>query len=83
MKRETLRNKVKSIIKEILKKDVLDDKIEMDDFFADNLFDSLQLIQLIVNIENQFNVVIDGEFLEIDNLKNLDSICDLIERVSP
>lgn len=43
-------------------------------------FDSVKIIQLIVEIENKFNIEIEDEDMDINNLNNCKSLRELIAK---
>ena len=43
-------------------------------------FDSKKIMQLIVNIENKFNISINEDDLDIDNFKNVEAIANLLRK---
>ena len=43
-------------------------------------FDSKKIMQLIVNIENKFNISINEDDLDIDNFKNVEAIANLVRK---
>jgi len=53
-----------------------------DDLIAMHGFDSIKFIQLVVLIEERFNVLIPDDMLVIQNFSSVSKIADLLERVS-
>lgn len=45
------------------------------------ILNSLQLIQFIVFLEKEFNVNIKDEDLNPDNFKNINTICEMVEKI--
>ena len=72
-KDEKIRNKVKSIIKDILKKEYNDE-----DFIREK-FDSLMFIRLVVTIEKEFGIEIDLSKMNIQNFDTIEKICKFVE----
>ena len=70
-----------SDILEILRSDL---NIEVDDplqeLLESGLLDSLTLVQLIVTIENAYDVILPIDELEFDHFQNASSICMLVAR---
>jgi D-alanine--poly(phosphoribitol) ligase subunit 2 len=52
------------------------------DLFETGLVDSIGLVELIVELEDRFGVSLPMESLEIDDLRTVGRIADLIVRVS-
>ena len=72
---ETLADQVRFLMKDRLLVEVEDTG---DDLLSTGALDSLALVQLLVNIEEQFGVVIPLAELEIDDIRSIDSIVNLI-----
>lgn len=74
---EEIRKQLIEVIKEVVK---LDTGLEIP---TDNLFDSLEMdslmaIELLVSVEQRFEIEIDDEDLNMDLLESLDSLLDYI-----
>lgn len=52
------------------------------DYEKEEILDSLQIVQLVVELESEFNIEIEDEDLSIDNLKSFDRIVSLITRLA-
>lgn len=63
------------ILKVSRKKDIGDE----DDIFDGGIVNSLFAMQLIIFLEKQFDIHIDGTDLKIENFKNIKSIISYIE----
>ncbi len=50
------------------------------DLIDDLGFDSINMLQLIIELEEQFDISISDDDLDIDNFKNIKSITALIEK---
>jgi len=53
-----------------------------DNLFEAGLLDSFQVIELITELEDTFNLEIDAEYVLEENFKSKDSIIALINRLS-
>jgi acyl carrier protein len=51
-----------------------------DDFFAQGVLDSLDLITLIAALESRFNVFVDVDDIVLDNFRNLVAIKAILVR---
>lgn len=75
--------KIETILKEIIIKCgngvIIDDKLSDFDLSDDLGFDSMSLIELVVEIESKFNIEIDDEFLVLDNLSSYRKLVDYIK----
>ena len=49
-------------------------------FIEDGLLDSLDIIQLVSELEKQMNITINGDDMEPNNFKNFGSILALIKK---
>jgi acyl carrier protein len=55
-------------------------KVTNDDLlWSDNILDSINIIELIVEIENEFQIKIPNSEIVLDNFEKLDSIVKYIE----
>lgn len=48
---------------------------------GDDLIDSFELITLISNLEEEFDIEIDAEYVTVENFANKDSIIDLVKKL--
>ena len=63
----------------IIKSHINDENINSNtDIINSNKLDSFALIQIVMELEQSFNVSIETEKLTIENFKNVDSISSLI-----
>lgn len=82
MSRDIIRKKLLELIKNMeLEEDIADDVILHSDYVANEVFSSITFVMLVVLIEDEFKMKIDEENLLVENLKNFDTIVDLIERL--
>jgi acyl carrier protein len=52
-----------------------------DDIFALGLVNSLFAMQLVLFVEQEFDVLVEGEDLERDNFRSVEAITALVERL--
>lgn len=55
-------------------------RVNKESKFEEIGLDSIEFVQLIVNIEDKFNIEFDEEELNVDKYKNLDDLVKIIER---
>ena len=74
-----LNEKLKEIIAEVALKDVAESMINDETVLTSDLgYDSVQIIQLIVELESQFQIEIDDDDLDIDKLTIYCNLRDMI-----
>ena len=72
--------KLQGIIAEVLNVDA--EEITMETTFVDDLgADSLDVFQIIMGIEEEFDIEIDADYVIAENLKNKDTIIALVRKV--
>ena len=72
-----MRTSIRNFLSEhITSYDLQDD----DDFFALGLANSLFAMQLLLFVEQEFDISIDGDDLNLDNFKTINAITDLVKR---
>lgn len=72
---------VKELIQEVLGLDQeAADNIKYDQALYDFGLDSIKAIELVVLIENKFDISVDDEELSIDNMESIDKIANLIRK---
>ncbi|MBE5850379.1 MAG: acyl carrier protein [Lachnospiraceae bacterium] len=49
----------------------------------DGILESFDVIQLVTNLMEAFDIYIDADDIEPENLNSLDSICELVRRKKP
>lgn len=73
---------VEKVLKDIINKCsdgvIVDDKLSDFNLSEDLGFDSIRLIELVVEIETKFNIEIDDEFFELDNLSSYTKLVNYI-----
>jgi len=50
------------------------------DFIADGLLDSFDIVNLVLELEQKFRIVIDGEDIKPDNFLSVERLSLLVER---
>ena len=50
------------------------------DFIVDGMLDSFDIVSLVTELEESFNITIDGEDIIPDNFSSVDAIITLIEK---
>ena len=74
---EDIRNKTKAFLARFFQNiDLEDDQ----DIFAMGFVNSLFAMQLVLFVENEFNITVENEDLDIENFRTINSIVHLIER---
>ena len=73
--------KLRELIAKVATQDVDIDSINEDTLLTNDLgYDSVQLIELIVELENDFDIEIDDDDLEIENLTVYSKLHEMMER---
>lgn len=76
-----MEQQIKEIIQEVLCLDQAGvDSIQNDQALFDYGLDSLKAIEMIVLIEEKFDVSVDDEDLLIDNMESVEKISELIKK---
>jgi len=79
MSSEEKRTRIKSFLARYLRnQDVGDDE----DIFALGFVNSLFAMQLVLFVEQEFDVIVENEDLEIENFASVNALLGLIERKS-
>ncbi len=55
-------------------------RVDKETKFEEIGLDSIEFVQLIINIEDKFNIEFDDEELKLDIYNNLDDLVKIIER---
>ena len=71
---------IKNIVTEILKLYNDDVNISLEDDLTSFGLDSLNAIEIVVNLESEFDIQIDDDDLLIDNLSSIHKIMGLIDK---
>ena len=75
MNQQTIAKRLVDLIKEIKNFE----KVSlMDDLFLDLGFDSLNFLDYLVLVENEYNITINESDLDLDNLNSIDKISKVI-----
>lgn len=77
---EEMEEIIKNIVTEILKLDNNDVNISLEDDLTSFGLDSLNAIEIVVNLESEFDIQIDDDDLLIDNLSSIHKIMGLIDK---
>jgi acyl carrier protein len=78
MNRETIIEKLKTIVKPFAKNlDAFDNLTEDTDFITDLQINSANLVDVILDVEDAFGIVIDNESME--NMVSVKATIDIIE----
>ena len=76
-------NKVQSKIKAFLAKFFGDRDLQPEeDIFAVGFVNSMFAMQLVLFVEQEFNISVENEDLELDNFRTINAIANLVERKS-
>jgi len=60
--------------------DIYIDNTEVD-FILENNIDSITFIHIILNIEEEFSIIIPDEYLLMENLNTISKIADLVQEL--
>jgi len=71
--------KIRSFLSGFFRTNNLTDK---DDVFALGLINSLFAMQLVLNIEREFNITVEDQDLDINNFNTIDNIAAFVSRKS-
>jgi len=52
------------------------------DLFADGIINSMFALELVVQIENKFNVAVEGRDLDLANFRSVNAMANLVRRLS-
>jgi acyl carrier protein len=76
-----IEKRLKELIAKIARQDVNPDSINEETILTKCLgYDSIQIIELIVELENEFNIEIEDDDLEIENLTVYGKLYDMVKR---
>ena len=74
-----MREKIEAILKQILKKKNIDfNEVNTDKLITNNIISSLDLMELISNLSDAFNVEFDYTDISTENFNSLEKIVELI-----
>lgn len=72
---------MRDIIEKILDECLLEDFRKSSDMIEDGLIDSFDMIQILTSLETEFDIEINMSDIERADLKNVEAIENLIQRV--
>lgn len=76
-----IEKKLKELIVDVATQDVNINSINQNTSLTNDLgYDSVQIIRLIIEVESEFNIAIEDEDLEVENLINYYNLRNMIER---
>lgn len=76
---EKIENKLKSIIlKNVSVDHTIEDIDENTDLITDLFFTSVEIIQLVVDIEDNFNIQIEDDFLVVETISKYKTLKDYV-----
>jgi methoxymalonate biosynthesis acyl carrier protein len=52
------------------------------DLFADGMINSMFALELVVQIENKFNVAVEGRDLDMANFRSVNAMANLVHRLT-
>jgi methoxymalonate biosynthesis acyl carrier protein len=52
------------------------------DLFADGMINSMFALELVVQIENKFNVAVEGRDLDMANFRSVNAMANLVRRLT-
>jgi len=52
------------------------------DLFADGMINCMFALELVVQIENKFNVAVEGRDLDMANFRSVNTMADLVRRLT-
>lgn len=79
MNYENVKTAMKNIYRKVLDKDINDTVFEPGDNLINTLFvDSLLALRMLIQIEQEFSIIIEDDALAIELLDNIDNACKYI-----
>lgn len=76
-----MKEKLINVIDEVTEGAYSTEEILKEDYEKKGMLDSLQIVELVVKLENEFDIEIDDEDLSMENMKSFDSIMNLVNRL--
>ncbi|WP_425756274.1 acyl carrier protein [Ihubacter sp. rT4E-8] len=76
--RESIRKKILQIIKENSDKDYSIEFLSTCDLDRERVFDSISFVNFVISIESEFGIRFGDAELLVENMNNIEKICDLI-----
>jgi methoxymalonate biosynthesis acyl carrier protein len=77
IERDAIRDELLAFVSRHTKRSVTPDL----DLFASGLVSSLFALQLVVHLESEFGVTVDGPHLKLANFRTVDAMCALVRRL--
>ncbi len=74
-----VREKVREHLKKTLRRDELDDEI---DIFESGLVETMFAVQLVAFTEKEFGIVVEDHDLDLNNFRSVDGLTNFISRKS-
>ena len=72
---------MKTEIREFLSEHITDYELQdSDDYFEMGLVNSLFAMQLVLFVEQEFEISVEGDDLDFSNFRTINAIADLVER---
>lgn len=79
MLEKNIKSKLNDIVLKLLDFTIIDENVIDDmDLFSDGGMDSLTFITLVIEIEDSFDITIPDDFLDMNNFRTINKICDII-----
>lgn len=76
-----MKEKLINVIDDVTEGAYSTEEILKEDYEKKGMLDSLQIVELVVKLENEFDIEIDDEDLSMENMKSFDSIMNLVNRL--
>jgi acyl carrier protein len=77
MTTEATRKRIRSFLSKYLRETDMDDE---SDLFVSGRLNSLFAMELVIFVENQFEIILENEDLDLDNFRSVQAITRFIER---
>lgn len=75
-----MNNQYKKILSEVSALGIAEDDIKEEMTLVDDLaFDSLTFVQMVLMLENAYNIKFDDEYINIEKLKTVKAVADYLE----
>ena len=76
-----MKEKLINVIDDVTEGAYSTEEILKEDYEKKGMLHSLQIVELVVKLENEFDIEIDDEDLSMENMKSFDSIMNLVNRL--
>lgn len=78
---EEIKDRVKRCVSIVCRNDMDDSSISDDITLTDDLgFDSIMMIELIVELEDEFEIEIDEDDITLDEINDISSLIELVQK---